>query len=234
MVKPGAVQDSGYQPQPANPAENNLPPRRKLLLDTIRRAGVPLQPREIAKELNLHLNTVRDHLAALTEAGLLVRNALPHVGRGRPAIAYTSPPEDTNTPDRRVARALIIMLLNHLDNTSPAPEAEARRMGEEMGRYIAGTVNTIRPFHLELLRLAQEWGFTASWANPTTTLTLGKCPLTIEGCGNCRLIPEIHAGILGGFMEGIGRDSDTYTITIHKDGTSVLHFHPKGAALPVS
>ena len=83
MAKLGAVQSPGYPFHPANPAENDLPPRRKLILDTIREADAPLQPREIANELHLHLNTIRDHLAALVEAGLLIRKTVPHAGRSR-------------------------------------------------------------------------------------------------------------------------------------------------------
>ena len=44
MAKLGAVQSPGYPFHPANPAENDLPPRRKLILDTIREADAPLQP----------------------------------------------------------------------------------------------------------------------------------------------------------------------------------------------
>ena len=123
MAKLGAVQSPGYPFHPANPAENDLPPRRKLILDTIREADAPLQPREIANELHLHLNTIRDHLAALVEAGLLIRKTVPHAGRGRPAIAYMTPPGDADTPDRRTSNALIVMLLDHLDETSPHPRS---------------------------------------------------------------------------------------------------------------
>lgn len=227
MAKLGAVQSPGYPFHPANPAENDLPPRRKLILDTIREADAPLQPREIANELHLHLNTIRDHLAALVEAGLLIRKTVPHAGRGRPAIAYMTPPGDADTPDRRTSNALIVMLLDHLDETSPIPEVEARRMGEEMGRYLATTLNSERPLYLELLRLAQDWGFDAAWHSSTNTLTLGSCPLGLEEIIRCNLLSEIHAGVLRGVVEGTGHSLDDCKAVSREDGTSCVQFLPK-------
>ena len=90
MAKLGAAQSPGYPFCSEAPAENDLPPRRRLILDTIRESDSPLQPREIATKLHLHLNTIRDHLSSLVDDGLLIRKAVPHVGRGRPAIAYLS------------------------------------------------------------------------------------------------------------------------------------------------
>lgn len=223
MAKLGAAQSPGYPFCSEAPAENDLPPRRRLILDTIRESDSPLQPREIATKLHLHLNTIRDHLSSLVDDGLLIRKAVPHVGRGRPAIAYMPPPGEDESPDRRTSHALIAMLLDHLDETSPVPEVEARRMGEKMGRYLATTLDSDRPFYLGLLRLAQDWGFEACWHSTTNTLTLGRCPLDLEKIW-CNLLSEIHSGVLRGVVEGAGRNGDNYTATTHEDGTSCVRF----------
>ena len=48
MAKLGAAQSPGYPFCSEAPAENDLPPRRRLILDTTRESDSPLQPRELS------------------------------------------------------------------------------------------------------------------------------------------------------------------------------------------
>src|SRR5664279_996073 len=65
---------------------------RSRLLTVLGRSVRPMGVRELAEAVDLHPNTVRQHLDQLVEAGLAVRDTAPSVGRGRPALRYAAEP----------------------------------------------------------------------------------------------------------------------------------------------
>ena len=62
-------------------------PSRARILAELADAG-PLDARELAERVDLHVNTVRVHVNALADAGLVESETLPPNGRGRPRVAY--------------------------------------------------------------------------------------------------------------------------------------------------
>lgn len=67
---------------------------RQRVLDRVERAHRPLRTAEVAEELGLHHNTVREHLDALVEAGFVRTTSQPTGRRGRPALLYSSTAPD--------------------------------------------------------------------------------------------------------------------------------------------
>ena len=76
------------------------------VLDAVRAAGEPVGVRDLAAELDVHLNTVRLQLANLVALGLVVREreAAPH--RGRPGYRYRAVPDKGRSAVREVGRAI--------------------------------------------------------------------------------------------------------------------------------
>ena len=62
------------------------PSRARILAELV--DDGPLDARELGARVDLHVNTVRVHLNALAEAGLVESETLPPEGRGRPRVAY--------------------------------------------------------------------------------------------------------------------------------------------------
>lgn len=74
-----------------------LPPTRLRVLERVESHAEPVTALEVATELGLHHNTVREHLDALIEAGFISAQSRSTGRRGRPSILYqsTAPaPED--------------------------------------------------------------------------------------------------------------------------------------------
>src|ERR1019366_6455400 len=65
---------------------------RARLLTVLGRSARPMGVRELAEAVELHPNTVRQHLDQLVEAGLAVRDTAPPICRGRPAPRYAAEP----------------------------------------------------------------------------------------------------------------------------------------------
>ncbi|WP_029574332.1 helix-turn-helix transcriptional regulator [Actinomyces massiliensis] len=71
-------------------ARTELTVARRRVLELIETAGRPMTAADVASALDLHHNTVREHLDALLDAGFVEVSTKPTGRRGRPALRYTS------------------------------------------------------------------------------------------------------------------------------------------------
>lgn len=218
---------------PSEDAERQLPPRRALILETVRNAGDSVLPKEVANQLKLHVNTVREHLVALAEEGYLTRRSLQNGGRGRPSIAYVASPSTFVNPQYRVATTLINLFTEHLDRMSPIPETEARRMGEALGRDLASHFNYEQPIAKQVFRLAEKWGYEPRIHNRSDVLYLYSCPVQELRVDNVALIQQISRGVLNGILEECGLDPrDCHTSTYKKDHPCIVTLPPDSTNPP--
>lgn len=218
---------------PSEDVERQLPPRRALILETVRNAGDSVLPKEVANQLKLHVNTVREHLVALAEEGYLTRRSLQNGGRGRPSIAYVASPSTFVNPQYRVATTLINLFTEHLDRMSPIPETEARRMGEALGRDLASHFNYEQPIAKQVFRLAEKWGYEPRIHNRSDVLYLYSCPVQELRVDNVALIQQISRGVLNGILEECGLDPrDCHTSTYKKDHPCIVTLPPDSTNPP--
>jgi predicted ArsR family transcriptional regulator len=99
----------------------------------------------LAAALELHVNTVRAHLAVLEGAGLVVSGPEQRARPGRPRLVYrptdlaaevVEPAAVASVAAERGYRFLATVLAGHLAGSSADPEAEARSAGVAWGRYL--------------------------------------------------------------------------------------------------
>lgn len=96
--------------------------RRREVLATLRAAAAPLGAADLARQLGVHVNTVRFHLDRLCEEGQVERVPRPPTGRGRPALAFAAR-RGMDAAGPRDYRLLAELLAGGL---AGAPDAEAR------------------------------------------------------------------------------------------------------------
>ena len=111
-----------------------LSAQRARVLEQLQQSGPATTVVMLAGRLNLHTNTVREHLDALVERGLATREQLPSVGRGRPAGSYAAAAGNPE-PDPRVRdyAGLATALAGQIVRTSSDPTADALAAGEAWG-----------------------------------------------------------------------------------------------------
>ncbi|MGH2512732.1 MAG: helix-turn-helix transcriptional regulator, partial [Candidatus Limnocylindrales bacterium] len=126
---------------------------RSDLLAELRRADGALGVRALADRLSFHPNSVREQLAVLVEAGLVVRAAAAPVGRGRPSLRYavaagagevTGAGEaagDGEPTDEGPYQVLAGVLADQLARV-PQPAAASIEAGRRWGQWLAA-----RPGH---------------------------------------------------------------------------------------
>ncbi|MBW3069884.1 MULTISPECIES: helix-turn-helix domain-containing protein [unclassified Actinomyces] len=95
---------------------------RRRVLEEIEHASHPLTAAHVARTLNLHHNTVREHLDALVEAGLVNASTNPTGRRGRPALQYAPAGPDP----ARVAGSYLALLDAVIDQLGDGEQARER------------------------------------------------------------------------------------------------------------
>ncbi|MDI3314281.1 MAG: transcriptional regulator [Mycobacterium sp.] len=172
------------------------------------RAHSPVRVVDVAAGLDLHPNTVREHLDAIAGQGLVERSTASPLGRGRPAAWYQASSADPFVAVRDYA-GLATALAGHLARTSTQPERDARAAGIEWGRELADELT-----HLDgdprraVLEVLARLGFAPDDDTDTPGarggIALRRCPLLDAARRYPAIICQVHLGIVEGVLERLG------------------------------
>jgi predicted ArsR family transcriptional regulator len=176
----------------------------------------PIAVSALADAFSLHPNAIRQHLARLEQAGLVVSRAdRDGVGAGRPRRLYESSPrplEFTHPPHSM--RSLVAVLAEAID-ALPSDHRTLVRFGRSWGRSWAtrrkrelnGTSPRSRRGRAELLaRELRDWGWrpTTTREGPRMHLSTGQClfreVIGADTNGRCCALEE---GLLSGLVEAL-------------------------------
>lgn len=225
-------------PAPVRPGSGGAPLSRPRLavLERLRLHGRPATSSELAAELGAHPNTVREHLDALVDQGLVIRERGPARGRGRPAWRYAAAEGE---PDPRVRdyAGLATALAGHLERVSPDPAADGLEVGREWGRELAtgssadsaagGSTGRARHRVVGLLR---ELGFDPQADARATTVALRRCPLLDAARRHPQVVCQVHLGIVRGALEVYRGDPEpTALLPFAEPGACRLHLRTTAA-----
>ncbi|MFF0225577.1 helix-turn-helix transcriptional regulator [Streptomyces sp. NPDC004629] len=172
--------------------------QRRGVLQHLRGQAAPVTAGALARMCALHVNTVREHLDALVDDGLAVRERSSPSGRGRPAFRYRArPPQES--PAREYA-GLAAVLAAQIAGSSADPRRDALAAGEEWGRLLtAGQPPTADPkeARTRLLDLLEEIGFAPEADAAAHQVRLPRCPFVETA--------REHPGVICGVHEGLAR-----------------------------
>jgi len=176
----------------------------------------PIAVSALADTFSLHPNAIRQHLARLEQAGLVVSRAdRDGVGAGRPRRLYESSPrplEFTHPPHSM--RSLVAVLAEAID-ALPSDHRTLVRFGRSWGRSWAtrrkrelnGSSPRSRRGRAELLaRELRDWGWrpTTTREGPRMHLSTGQClfreVIGADTNGRCCALEE---GLLSGLVEAL-------------------------------
>lgn len=186
-------------------------PTRRDLLRFLDRAGTPQDVRALAAEVDLHPNTVRDHLDLLHRAGLVTRTSENRDKPGRPKVLFEATDRGTRSPGsegyRFLAEVLAGYMHAHLDN----PAAAAEEAGRAWGRYM---VKRPDPFDLpdsnqvleQIVTALAEMGFAPEEEGHDDgfVIRLHDCPFRDVARSRTDVVCSVHLGMLKGMAEELG------------------------------
>ncbi len=213
--------EPGYGPSPVRgtSGEGPISGQRAAVLERLELHREPVRINDLATELGLHANTVRQHLEALAERGVAVRERAPSQGRGRPAWVFSAVP-GASEPDPRVRdySGLAIALSRHIVRTSDNPSEDALEAGRTWGRELAENTFGERQVkerdargaepRRKTLQLLDGLGFAPDADTQATTAALRRCPLLDAATRYPEVVCRVHLGIVRGALEVLGGDPD--------------------------
>ena len=176
-------------------------PTRHSIFRRLAEASGPLTVAELTAGVGFHHTAVRQHLAKLLAAGLVVEEAERRTTRGRPRLRYTVAPAAAGRwggpgPYERVA-----VLLAEALRTGTSPEEVGRRASPA----VAGQPGVGGPVAAVAAEMARQ-GFepTLRPKRHGVEVVLGCCPYQAAALANPEAVCALHLGLARGTAEQIG------------------------------
>jgi len=179
-------------------------PTRFRIFRYIFESGCPIGVAELTTYTQLNHNAVRQHLAVLAAAELVVEEVEERTRPGRPRLMYTPAIEVAGkwglpSPYEYLAVLLSEMLLTNASAEEVGRSEGARRVTELSRRPHGDGLSVIQG---EMARI----GFRPSLRQRphSAEITLERCPFESAAATNPGAVCQIHRGLAEGLAEGIG------------------------------
>jgi predicted ArsR family transcriptional regulator len=179
---------------------------RVALLTRLGEARGPLDARELAEAVGLHVNTVRFHLDVLAGAGLVVAEFEHRPQRGRPRQVWRTVAQG-GVGSEGAYRMLAEVLAGYLEVSAPEPQAVGDEIGKAWGKELARSRGDDKERGLAgLVEMLSELGFSPEVLEGAgeTELRLHSCPFLAVATENPRLVCSAHLGLLRGALAEAG------------------------------
>lgn len=192
-------------------------PSRRRLLDLLSHEVSALDARHLADAAGLHVSTVRFHLAALEQAGLVRTAPAPPTGRGRPQMLYRAVQSDADREAGRYGKLTAVLIgrwtgsVEHGDSPGSAAR-RAELAGDDWAAQELATLtpsapqtvpDAVRTAAAVLDRLGFDPEVTA--ARPDSAeLTLHACPYADLLAVDAAVVCGVHLGLLRGLVGRLG------------------------------
>jgi len=178
-------------------------PTRHDIFRYIADAAAAVHVAELTDRFGLNHNAIRQHLAKLVDAGLVVEGKAPPAGRGRPRLQYWLHPTaesqwGVNGPYERLSSWLTEVI-----RTGDTPVEVGRRVGRRrlhLGPGADGDPVTV------LVNQMHRHGFdpvVATDAEGASEITLRNCPFTSVVLADPDTVCSIHMGIALGIADSV-------------------------------
>jgi predicted ArsR family transcriptional regulator len=186
-------------------------PSRVQILKVVQEAETPLDARELATRVGLHVNTVRSHLHLLAEAGLVSARREARTRPGRPRLLYEAAAEALDAPAPASYRLLAQILASSLAGSERDPSAQAEEAGRVWGGHLVRKPPPFTSISKEktidqVVRLHEEHGFSPELRRAPSgqEIVLKHCPFQEAATTYPTVICSLHLGLVRGALAELG------------------------------
>lgn len=165
-------------------------------------AGGPVGVAELTEHFGLNHNAIRQHLAKLVGAGLVIERSAAPSGRGRPRLEYELDPSadgrwGVTGPYERLA-----VLLTEVLRSGESPREIGRRAAT---RADLGLARSASPMEVLVDQMARQ-GFEprVRTQGDSFTITLQECPFASAALNDADTICQLHLGLAEGVAAEVG------------------------------
>lgn len=175
-------------------------PTRRRVLDLVVASREPISVAELTDAVGVNHNTVRQHLARLCSAGLVIESQEHRRTPGRPRLLY-QPANNTTVTDGRGQYEVVARLLLHALRTRASPREVGREAGSAAATALDET-DAIAALQHETAR--QGFMPTRRVGRNHIDLVLRHCPIADIAAQDPATICALHRGMAEGLVEAVG------------------------------
>lgn len=177
-------------------------PTRHKIFRYIGDAAEPVGVAELTEFVQLNHNAVRQHLAVLKEANLVVEEIEARSRPGRPRLLYRLHPEVTERWGATGAYSWLAGLLASAIRRKQEPRQAGRQEGHRRGAELAGGGDAVDMLEAEMLRRGFRPARTEKGRR--VEFVLGRCPFADVAGAAPETVCQLHLGLAEGLAEGLG------------------------------
>jgi predicted ArsR family transcriptional regulator len=180
-------------------------PTRHHIFRYIADAGRPVGVAELTADVKLNHNAVRQHLAVLRQAALVVEEIEERDRPGRPRLLYRIAPEAEGSWGTPGPMDFLAQALAEAISTNASPYEVGRRLGRERAGELGPELEVAEPAELLEEEMARR-GFRPSAKDRAARLELSlhHCPFVSVAERSPEIVCELHRGLTDGLCEGLG------------------------------
>lgn len=158
---------------------------------------------ELTDLLGLHHNAIRQHLAKLVDAGLVVEGAPVVAGRGRPRLQYLVAPSAESRWGAVGPYERLAVLLTEMVRSGETPVEVGRRAG--LRQRLGHSADAADPVDSLIDQMAGQ-GFDPAviQRGRVVDITLQVCPFESAVLADPDTVCQLHLGLAHGLAESIG------------------------------
>ena len=200
-------------------------PTRYAMFCYVDEAERPVGVAELTAHFGLNHNAIRQHLAKLRDAGLVLEEVGPPRGPGRPALRYRPTPGAAERWDGVSPYANLTEMLIELLRGAGTPFEVGAAAGERLAREHGAHVDAIDVMEAVARRLGFEPRRVSR--RQRVDVVLDRCPFADSAATAPEIICELHRGLAAGIASAAAGD---VTVT----GLVVKPPHRAGCRLELS
>lgn len=161
----------------------------------------PVDVAELTDHIGLHHNAIRQHLARLVAAGLVVESTAAPTGRGRPRLVYEIAPSVDSRWGITGPYEQLSVLLSEIIRTGDTPVDVGRRAGSTFEIVAVGS----DPADAMAERL-NRYGFdpVSERRGNHVDFVLRACPFETTALAEPDIVCSLHLGLAYGLADSIG------------------------------
>ncbi len=174
-------------------------PTRHRVFTYLVEADRPVGVVELTEHFGLNHNAIRQHLAKLTTAGLVVDSRVPTGGPGRPRVMYEVDPSAESRWGVTGPYERLSLMLTEIVRTGDSPEEVGRRTGAQ---YRSSEVLSTEERIAELEQAMVREGFDPDVrrTGDRVEIVLQNCPFATSAAADPDSICSLHRGIALGVV----------------------------------
>lgn len=175
-------------------------PTRRRILDIVVASSEPVTVAAINDAVGFHHNAIRQHLAKLCAAGLVIESREQRQTPGRPRLLYRA--TSTAAPDAAEHYRRLAHLLVRVARGRATPREVGRDAGHHDANRSVETTDSVAALEHESARR----GFmpTRVKRNGRVELVLNHCPIADVASADPATVCALHRGLAEGFLDAIG------------------------------